>query len=186
MNWQMVAFAFLTGALLYSAYRVVTDETITHAALYLAIAFTAVAGFYLLLDAEFLAVIQVLIYSGAVMTVMVFAIMLSPMTEVRGGRLSLRGRLGSAYWGFAPLLVAAGLVILVLLTYARTPLSPDTADLSRRTASVSELAKSLLGPYLVPFEVVSLLLLAAMIGAVVITRVNGDGAGKREGKERDT
>lgn len=182
MNWQLIAFAFLTGAVLYSAYRVVTDETITHAALYLAIAFTAVAGFYLLLDAEFLAVIQVLIYTGAVMTVMVFAIMLSPITEVRGRRLPLLGRLGSSYWGFAPLLVAASLVILILAIYADTPF-PDSAG---KSVSLPELAKTLLGPYFIPFEVVSLLLLAAMIGAVIITGSNGPDEGTRQQGEGDS
>lgn len=171
MNWQLVAFAFLTGATLYSAYRVATDRNVTHAALYLAVAFLGVAGYFLLLGAEFLAAVQVLVYEGAVMTVMVFAIMLSEMREVRGEQASLPRLLVSRYWGPLPLLIGLGLFAAFLLVQRDPALagrSPAPAN-----ASLFELAGALLSTYLIPFEVVSVLLLAAMIGAIVITRREG-------------
>lgn len=172
MNWQMIAFFVLAGITLYSAYRVAVDENITHAALYLAIAFVGVAGFFLLLGAEFLAAVQVLVYVGAVMTVMIFAIMLSDMRAVRGERKSLVRKLISPYWGALPLAVAALFVVLVLAAWASSPVATTAGA---REVTVKELGKALLTTYVVPFEVASVLLLAAMVGAVVIGKREGDG-----------
>ncbi len=170
VNWQMVAFAFLTGVTLYSAFRVVTTPNVTHAALYLAVAFVGIAGYYLLLGAEFLAAVQVLVYAGAVMTVMVFAIMLSGMSDIRGQRLSLFKQLTSPYWGIFPFLIAAALVGTILAAYSRSPLPAGDG----RTASLADLGKALLSTYLVPFEVASVLLLAAMVGAIILSRREGE------------
>lgn len=172
MNWQMVAFYFLTGVTLYSAFRVITTPNVTHAALYLAVAFVGIAGYYLLLQAEFLAAVQVLVYVGAVMTMMVFAIMLSDMAEVRGRYISLLEQLSSPYWWFLPLVVAAGVVAVVLVAYKRSPVATGAGG---GTVSVAELGKALLSTYLVPFEVASVLLLGAMIGAIILSR-RGEGS----------
>lgn len=166
MNWQLVAFFFLAGLTIYSAWRVVTDTDISHAALYLAVAFVGVAGFFALADAEFLAVVQVLVYAGAVMTLMVFAIMLSDMREIRGRPQPLVQRLSSPRWGFLPLALAAAVVVLLLAALADLPVPAAGA----RGATLAELARSLLTTYLLPFEVASLLLLVAMVGAIVMSR----------------
>lgn len=167
MNWLLVAFVFLAGMTLYSAYRVVVDETITHAALYLALAFVGVAGLYALLEADFLAVVQVLVYAGAVMTVLIFAIMLSDIREVRGLRLPLFRRLSSPRWGWLPAALAAGLAALLLAAFTGSAL---VAGGEGRAAGLGELARALLTTYLVPFEAASVLLLAAMVGAIVLAR----------------
>ncbi len=166
MNWQLLAFFFLAGMTLYSAWRVVTDSDISHAALYLAIAFVGVAGFFALAGAEFLAVVQVLVYAGAVMTLLVFAIMLSDMREIRGRRQPLPQRLASPRWGFLPLVLAAAVVVLLLASLAGLPVQAVGA----RPATLAELARALLTTYLLPFEVASLLLLAGMVGAIVMSR----------------
>lgn len=171
MNWQLAAFAFVTGVTLYAAYRVATDETVSHAALYLVIAAAGVAGYYVLLGAEFLAAVQVLVYAGAVMTVMVFAIMLSDIKEVRGHRLPLFARLASPRWGFLPALIAAGLAVALIAAYAAMPVFSQPGP---PRAGVRELGESLLTTYVAPFEVASVLLLAAMIGAIVITKRDGE------------
>ncbi len=171
MNWQLAAFFLLAGITLYSAYRVIVDETITHAALYLAVAFVGIAGFYVLLGAEFLAAVQVLVYAGAVMTVMVFAIMLSDMREIRGMKLSLVGKLTSPRWGMLPGLIAVGLALLLLAAFGGSALLPGPEG---RAATLSELAKGLLTTYLVPFEVASVLLLAAMVGAIILNKREGE------------
>lgn len=172
MNWQMIAFFVLAGITLYSAYRVAVDENIIHAALYLAIAFVGVAGFFLLLGAEFLAAVQVLVYVGAVMTVMIFAIMLSEMRDVRGERTPLVRKLISPYWSALPLAVAALFVVLVLAAWASSPVATTAGA---QEVTVKDLGKALLTTYVVPFEVASVLLLAAMVGAVVIGKREGDG-----------
>ncbi len=166
MNWQLLAFFFLAGLTLYSAWRVVTDSDISHAALYLAIAFVGVAGFFALAGAEFLAVVQVLVYAGAVMTLLVFAIMLADMREIRGQRQPLALRVASPRWGYLPLVLAAAVVVLLLASLAGLPVQAVGA----RPATLAELAKALLTTYLLPFEVASLLLLAGMVGAIVLSR----------------
>ncbi len=171
MNWPLVAFFFLAGVTLYSAYRVVVDETITHAALYLAIAFVGVAGFYALLGADFLAFVQVLVYAGAVMTVLLFTIMLSDIREVRGLKLPLFRRLTSPRWGAVPAALAAGLAALLLAAFAGSAL---LAGPEGRPVGLGELARALLTTYLVPFEVASVLLLAAMVGAIVLSKGEGE------------
>lgn len=167
MNWQLAAFFLLAGITLYSAYRVIVDETVTHAALYLAVAFVGIAGFYLLLGGEFLAAVQVLVYAGAVMTVMVFAIMLSDMRDIRGVKLPLVGRLTSPHWGVLPGAIAVSLALLLLAAFANSALLPGPEG---RPATLAELAKGLLTTYLVPFEVASVLLLAAMVGAIILNK----------------
>lgn len=174
MNWQLLAFFFITGVTLYSAYRVVVDETVTHAALYLAVAFVGVAGFFLLLGAEFLAAVQVLVYVGAVMTVMVFAIMLSTTGEVRGKSQPLTRRLLSSRWGVLPLAVASSMVLLVLRALNNTSL-PVTAAAQKPPPSIEDLAEALLTTYLIPFEIASVLLLVAMVGAIILSKREGEG-----------
>ncbi len=171
MNWQFLAFAFLTGVTLYAAYRVATDETVSHAALYLVIAAVGVAGYYVLLGAEFLAAVQVLVYAGAVMTVMVFAIMLSDIREVRGQRLPLFARLTSPRWGVLPVLIAAALAVVLIAAYSAMPVFGEAGE---PRVGVRELGEALLTTYVAPFEVASVLLLTAMIGAIVITKRDGE------------
>lgn len=172
MNWQLVAFFLLTGVTLYSAYRVVVDENVTHAALYLVTAFVGVAGFYVLLGADFLAAVQVLIYVGAVMTLMIFGIMLSDMREVRGRHVPLLGRLTSPRWGAIPLAIAAALAVLLLAAFRNSTL-PGVGG--GKEADLPQIAKALLSTYVVPFEVASILLLAAMVGAIILSRREGEG-----------
>lgn len=178
MSWAWIGFAVLTGAALFSAVRVVTSPSITHAALHLAVVLVAVAGYFLLLQSEFLAVVQVLVYVGAVMTVIIFAIMLSDLPLIRGGR-GVREGLTSERFGWLPLLVAAGVFALVLVGYGSVawraaplafqgslPMLHDTTG----QGTTGLIGRALFTSYLVPFEVASLLLLAALVGAIVLTR----------------
>ncbi|MBX5476366.1 MAG: NADH-quinone oxidoreductase subunit J [Clostridia bacterium] len=182
MSGAWLAFAALTGMVLYSAYKVVSTPLITHAALYLATALVGVAGFFLMLESEFLAVVQVLVYVGAVMTVIIFAIMLSDVPALVGDReASFVSRLLSKRYGSLPALVSAGVLALVLIAYGSVrwaaaplkgapeavhPLLHDTTALG----STGVIGRALFSTYLVPFEVASLLLLAAMVGAIVLTK----------------
>ncbi|MBE3589650.1 MAG: NADH-quinone oxidoreductase subunit J [Firmicutes bacterium] len=182
MSGAWLAFAALTGMVLYSGYKVVTSPLITHAALYLATALVGVAGFFLMLESEFLAVVQVLVYVGAVMTVIIFAIMLSDVPALQGDpQATLVSRLLSRRFGSVPALVSAGVLALVLIGYgsvrwAAAPLggAPEAVHplLHDTTAqgSTGVIGRALFTTYLVPFEVASLLLLAAMVGAIVLTR----------------
>lgn len=178
-GWNVVGFALLAAVTVYSAYRVVTSRVITHAALFLALTFVGMAGLFLQLGAAFLAAVQVLIYAGAVMAVIIFAIMLSEMPEIheelseeeyRRLRFWARFRLfwGSPYWGFLPLVVSGGLLAVLLIIYRTAewaasdrPMVPDTTG---------AIGIEMFSTYLVPFEIASVVLLVAMVGAIVLTK----------------
>ncbi|MBI2169721.1 MAG: NADH-quinone oxidoreductase subunit J [Actinobacteria bacterium] len=144
-----------------AAVRVVTTRNVVHAALYLVVVLGGVAGLYVLLAAEFVAWAQVLIYIGAILVLLLFGIMLTRAPLHASSELDNDQR-----WAAA--IVSLGLVGLLVGLLA------DTFGRQRvRPAQVfggGELADSIFNDFLVPFEVVSMLLLAALIGAVVLAR----------------
>lgn len=179
MSLSVVAFAVLAGLILLGAYKVVASPLITHSALYLALVLVSVGGVFLMLDAVFLAVVQVLVYGGAVMAVVIFAIMLSDQRELGaegagqgiGFVEELRNALRSRYWGLLPAAVAGLLIVLVVIGVGRlaAPAAPGLAS-----TSVADIGRTLLTDYLVPFEIASVVLLVAVVGAIVLTRDSKD------------
>ncbi len=173
MTWPLAAFLMLTVLTLYSAYRVATAPLITHAALFLASTFAGVAGFFFFLQADFLAAVQLLIYAGAVMTVVIFAIMLSEMREVGEGDGPPAGSLRSPILGWLPLAGAVLLFAVLLFAYLHAaPAWPGTPRLPAPN-SARFLAGVLFQTYALPFEAASVLLLAALVGAIILTRREG-------------
>lgn len=170
MSWGLLAFAALAAIATVAAYKVVTSPAITHAALYLALVLVAVAGLFVQLNAEFLAAVQVLVYAGAVLAVVVFAIMLSEQREIAPGgrRAGLREVLASPYWGPLPVVVAGALAVLVLAAVGRVAAEVPTAATVADT--VRAVGRALFGPYMLPFEIASAVLLVAMIGAITLAR----------------
>jgi NADH-quinone oxidoreductase subunit J len=156
-----VSFAVLVLFTIASAFVVVTSRNIVHAALALGFCFFGVAGFYLLLDAPFIAGAQVLIYVGAITVLILFAIMLTARSVVREPRGSLEWKLVA---GAVSMVFFAG-VLLPTLRMVRWPISAaPLAD------SLTYLTRGLLQDYLLPFEIASVLLLAALVGAVVLAK----------------
>ena len=175
MNWPGAAFIFLSAVVLFSAWRVATAPLLTHAALFLASAFAGVAGLFFLLQADFLAGVQLLIYAGAVMTVVIFAIMLSEIrreTEPEGPGGPLR-HLRSAQFGWAPLAGGVVLFVIFLVVYLRAAPGLPAQMLPAAADSTTYIAGAIFGPYALPFEVASVLLLAALLGAIILTRHEG-------------
>lgn len=174
MSGGAVAFAILAAVVLLGAWRVVTSEQIAHSALFLGLTFVGMAGLFILLQAPTFALLHVLVYVGAILTVVVFAIMLSDPEELRGpGELPpaerLRRRLRSPYYGWIPVVVAGVLVAVVLAGLAaaqlpRVPLGDPVAD------DLRAIGGEMFTRYAVPFEVASAALLAALIGAIGLTR----------------
>jgi NADH-quinone oxidoreductase subunit J len=155
--------AFLYGVLFLStvaALGVVLFRNIFHSALCLVATLVGVAILYLALEAEFIAVVQILLYVGAVMTVVIFAIMLThrlgDQTIPQSNRQSL-----PAFLALLVFAVVAGLRLLK----TDWPVS----EIAGRVDTLA-LGQALLGPYVFPFEVVSIVLIAGLIGAVVIAR----------------
>ena len=159
--WYMFAFACFAAGVLIPGLLVVLSRNLLHAALWLLPCLASVAGLFLLLGAELLAAIQILVYCGGIVVLILFAVMLTHGL----GHADVRVMNQQLVWGF---IGAAGLagVVLNLLSRQVWPIGSATppADVTGR------LAEALLSPYVLAFEVASVVLLVAMVGAIVIAR----------------
>ena len=161
---QNVFFAIIALAMVGSALRVVTSRNIVHAALYLVMVLAGVAALFVLLLAEFTAATQVLVYIGAVVVLFLFGIMLTQARIGRDGGVDYERRWIAA----VTVLGLAAVMGYSLVEYFRdTKLDAAGGLVVQRTAEVSD---AIFRDYIIPFEVVSLLLLAALIGAIVVAR----------------
>ncbi|MCH8224247.1 MAG: NADH-quinone oxidoreductase subunit J [Chloroflexi bacterium] len=161
MSWFL--FILLSVFTLGGALAVVATRNVVHAALALLVSLVAVAGIYLILYAEFLALVQVLIYGGAIIIVLLFAIMLTRSGEYP--RIS-----DNRQW---PLAVVAALGVLGVLVPAFLIRGVDQSR--PHHPAFPDLANSLFTRWAIPFEVASLVLLVALIGAIIIARTGEDG-----------
>jgi NADH:ubiquinone oxidoreductase subunit 6 (subunit J) len=156
-----IAFGLVAVALLASSLAVVLTPNLFHAVLYLAAALVATAGVFLLLDSPFLFAVQLLLYAGGVVTVMVFAIMLTE--RLVGERITQTSRwvLNGAVVSAAVLVGVLGFVLRAGRPAAAPPAGAD------RTADV---ARALVGPFALSFELLAVLLVAALLGALYFAR----------------
>ncbi len=139
----------------------VTQKNVFHCALYLAMVLLSIAGIYFYLDAPFLGVIQILVYVGGIITLFVFAIKLTAHIEDKVIRQT------SQQW--VPSLMITGILLCVLFRFfSQNPWA--NPNLGKPT-TLAQLGNFLMTNYAVPFEFISLLLLAAMVGAIVIGKV---------------
>jgi NADH-quinone oxidoreductase subunit J len=152
---------------LAAAINVVRLKKVFHAALSLIVCLSAVAGIYMLLDAPFIAAVQIIVYAGAIMVLFLFVIML---LDPFSGAVHIDKR--KSLLVFAWLLGATVLLLLVplLKSYdpSRTPHEPLVP--AGGVGNVTHLAETLFNTYLLPFEVTSVLILVAIIGAVILAR----------------
>ena len=160
-----VVFVLLGVLALAAAVLVVTTRVVVHAALWLVVTLGALAGCYLVLTAEFVAWVQVLIYVGAVVVLLLFGVMLTRATVGGSERVETdRGsRIAALVLGAA---AAATLVTLVADAFRTAYIDLDNAAGSGAESTGSALFRT----FVLPFEVVSVLLLAALVGAVVLSR----------------
>lgn len=156
----MIFFFYILSVMtIFGALGAVLSKNLVRCALSLILFFMGIAGFYLLLQAEFIAAVQILIYVGAVATLVLFAIML---TRNVIGESVVKG-LGYHRWP------ALGLVLFIfgiLVSAIRTQRFPSVSLADR--VSTLEIGRALVTLYVLPFEVISILLTGAMIGAIVI------------------
>lgn len=162
MTW---VFVVLAASTLLGGLGVVLTRNVVHAALFLLMSLVSVAGIYLILFTEFLALVQVLIYGGAIIIVLVFAIMLTRTSEYP--HIS-----DNRQW---PLAAIAALALGAVMAAAFWT-SPPTGTAAQSPA-FNELANSLFTRWAIPFEVASLVLLVALIGAIIIARTGNGGEG---------
>ncbi|MEV0169044.1 NADH-quinone oxidoreductase subunit J [Nonomuraea fuscirosea] len=161
---QEIVFLLLGAVAVGSALLVVTTRQLVHAALWLVLCFGALAGGYLVLTAEFVAWVQVLIYVGAVVVLMLFGIMLTRAPIGRSADLDSNNRVVSAVVALA----TAALLVTVVIDGFRTAYAPLTPG----PGAAKELGASVFATWVLPFEALSVLLLAALIGAIVLSRTD--------------
>ena len=190
MLFQDVIFWILAVVAIGAALGVVLIRDLFRAALLLIVVFVAIAGFFVMLSAEFLAVVQVLIYAGAISILIIFAVML--VRDVQQGNMPNRLHVPAVV--FAALFLSA-LVVVATNTGWNLILEQDRArvdlvqtsavaivsldslesagfatEAEQEAAQQAGLADLLIGDFVLPFELVSVLLLAALIGALVLVR----------------
>jgi len=167
MTAEQIIFLLFAALVLVSALMVVIVRNLLHAALWLVVSLFGVAVLYAILQANFLAVVQVVVYIGAIAILFIFAVMLTRRELMEKGRQTRSNWRIPALLG---LLILTGLVLVILSvpgvdrTAAALPVGLDT---------VQALGTALVSPdgYVLPFEVASVLMLAALVGAVYVATV---------------
>jgi NADH-quinone oxidoreductase subunit J len=159
-------FYYMAAASVVSALLAVTRKNPVHSMLWVLGLFLHVAGIFLLLGAEFLAAVQVIVYAGAILIFYLFVVMLLDLPDEEA-----RPRFGS-YW---PLAAGVGLCFAAMAWLARAgsgvaPAVTKVAAKGPAPGNVSAIGMALFGPFVLPFEIASLLLLAAIISTVVLAR----------------
>jgi NADH-quinone oxidoreductase subunit J len=153
-----IIFSIIT---LGAALAVVTSKNLFHSALFLILSFIGVAGLYVLLEAGFLAAVQILIYVGAISILIIFAIMLTRRLMAK----DLVQR--NAQWGIAGLVA---LLLFAVLAFVLLRVNWPVVEVAVSSESISILGQELMNTYVVPFEVASVLLLVALVGSIIIAR----------------
>ena len=168
MTVAEVVFYVLAGLSIAAAIGVVTVPNVVHAALFLILTLLGVAGFYILLSSEFLALVQILIYAGTVSILMLLALMLT-----RGAEQNLPSVPSGGQWPLG-LGVATVLAIALLTAVLDSDWPRDTGQVT--LVNLDTLAHVLFREWLLPFEVVSIVLLVALVGAVILSHEDERGA----------
>ena len=161
MSYEEVIFYFVAAVTVIGALGVVLARNVVHSALFLIVALLAVAGVFILLSAEFLAIVQILIYGGAVTILILFAMML---TRVRDMPQALDG----PQRPFAALAAGAFLGLSILAVVSSD--WPGKSEEEITVVPFESLSDALFRNWAAPFEIASLVLLVALIGAIILAR----------------
>src|SRR5687767_7505666 len=162
MNITQILFWFLSVAALFSALMVITSKNPVHSVLWLIATFFSISGHYILLNAQFLAIVNIIVYAGAIMVLFLFVIMLMNLNKETEPQKNRWLKMAGA--------IAGGCLLLVLVAALRDVDMKDQQALVKvgNIGLIKTLGKELFSTYVVPFEISSILFLSAMVGAVVI------------------
>lgn len=164
MSTILLLFLFLSAVTLTSAFLTIFNKNPIHSAIYLVICFFSIAGHYLLFNAQFLAVVHVIVYSGAIMILFLFTVMLMNLNkedEVHKPRITR--------WAAGIFFCLTCMVLISIFVQSKPIVGPyDTTGQDYQ--SIKVLGQVLLNEYMVPFEFASVLLLTAMIGTVLLSK----------------
>jgi NADH-quinone oxidoreductase subunit J len=160
----ILGFYLLSGLTVGSSLLVFLSRNLLHAVLFLVLSFLGMAGLFITLSADFIAVAQVLIYAGAISVLLVFAVMLTPFAS--------RDNANSLFVlpGVLIGLAFAGIVGFVAFDVDWPELTGDALAGRDFAATVETIGTALLEPYVLAFEIASVLLLAALVGAILLVR----------------
>jgi len=165
MEFTTFTFYVFGAILLFAALRVITAKNPVHAALYLVLAFFAGAGLWMLLQAEFLAIMLVMVYVGAVMVLFLFVVMMLDIDLAR---------LRSRFWSYLPLGATIGILMVVMMAMVLGGKYFGAAALPGQSfppghSNTKEIGRLLYTEYVYPFELASVILLVGLIAAVMLT-----------------
>ena len=164
MEFKTFLFYAFSVILVFAATRVITDRNPVHAALFLVLSFFSGAGIWLLLKAEFLAIVLVLVYVGAVMVLFLFVVM---MLDINMDKLR------EGFWGYFPLAATIGVVIVLemaaVLLHGFWALESQVPAASANIGNTKELGKLIYTEYIYAFEIAAVVLLVAIVAAVALT-----------------
>lgn len=154
-------FYFLSFLAFLCAIMVVASKNPIHSILYLIITFFAIAGHYLLLNAQFLAIVHIIVYAGAIMVLFLYVLMMMNLNVDNEPTKNVFLKIAAV--------VSGGLLLVVLVASLKGAETLNSAaPLDTQVGLIKNLGKTLFGEFLFPFEVSSILLLAAMVGAIMI------------------
>ena len=166
-----VIFWVFSGVAVLGGLMCITRRNPIASTLWLVVTLFALAGLFVLLDAQFLAALQVIVYAGAIMVLFLFVIMLLNLGRA-GAATDMKGGVGK----LVATLLAGGLALQLIAVTRMGPPEPlrmpagSMAALQREEGLVAVVGRALYGEYLIPFEITSVLLLAAIVGAVVLAK----------------
>ena len=161
MDIQQVIFWLLSVVAVFSSLMVITRKNPVYSVLYLIVTFFAISGLYLMLNAQFLAIVNIIVYAGAIMVLFLFVLMLMNLN-----RETEQGRNKYMLWASA---LAGGALAYVVIAALLVPQSPTLQNPgSGSIGLIRTLGSRLFTDFVVPFEISSILFLSAMIGAVVL------------------
>lgn len=163
---DMILFGILAFVALSSAILMVTRRNPIHSVLYLIVNFFSLAVLYLTLQAQFIAVVQVLVYAGAIMVVFLFVIMLLNLTVVQ----EQKGKREFAKLLAVVISIVMAFEILYVVRLTEGFYSVERSEQASTVGTVEFIGMELFTKYLFPFELTSILLLAAIVGAIVLAK----------------
>jgi len=167
MSVDLILFIGLALVAIAAALGMLASQNAVYSALFLVINFATVAVFYLLLGAPFIAMAQITVYAGAIMVLFLFVIMLLGAEKLVPGKVLPYQRPMAI--GLAVLLVAEALYLILVRNPSVADIIPP-AEATNTVGELQNLGMTLFNQYLLPFEVTSILLLIAMVGAIVLTK----------------
>jgi NADH-quinone oxidoreductase subunit J len=164
MNITQILFWLLSVLALFGAMMVITSKNPVYSVLWLILTFFAISGHYIMLNAQFLAIVNIIVYAGAIMVLFLFVIMLMNLGKAVEPQRNRWIKFAGA--------IAGGSLLLVLVAALRnSEIKGQSAQVNEGTMGlIKNLGKELFTTYVVPFEITSILFLSAMVGAVVIGR----------------